>query len=147
MQRQFVVFSDAGRGFSPTRQFFEYGFRFHDGVSAIGKNVEELAAIAVSYADLERLDAIKNVQLGDTQPVDAVDHNGALHGCAVKPTAAARTACYRAEFLANRSQTRTDIICEFRGERARADPCGVRLCKDRKSTRLNSSHVKISYAV
>src|SRR5690606_2961701 len=90
IQRQFVVFSDSCRGFSPTRQLFKYRLSFHDGVSAIGKNVEELAAIAVSDANLERLDAIKNVQLGDTQPVDAVDHNGALHGCAVKPTAAAR---------------------------------------------------------
>src|SRR5690606_40776192 len=28
-----------------------------------------------------------------------------------------------------------------------ATPAGTRLCRDRKSTRLNSSHVKISYAV
>src|SRR3989442_6712929 len=35
----------------------------------------------------------------------------------------------------------------LRGTLRRCEPLGTRLSKDRKSTRLNSSHVRISYAV
>src|SRR5690606_41470581 len=40
-----------------------------------------------------------------------------------------------------------DVVREGSVPRGGEDPSGSAACSDRKSTRLNSSHVKISYAV
>src|SRR5690606_9313781 len=99
---QFVVFSDPGSGFRPARQLLEHRLGVHYGVCTVGQNFEEFATVAVTDTDLQSFQAVQDIELGDAQAVDAVNHHRALHGGAVEPTTSTRPAGNRAEFFAHR---------------------------------------------
>src|SRR5690606_39863110 len=70
------------------------------------------------------------VQFGQADGVDGVHADGVFHQHRIEPATAAFTAGGGAFFLTYGRQVLADFVEQ-----------------DRKSTRLNSSHVKISYAV
>src|SRR5690606_22927835 len=90
IHRQLAVLGDAGGYLGPARQFFEYRLGIGDGVGAIWQHIEELATITLAHPDLDGLQAVEYVELGDAQTVNTVDHDGSLHGGAIKPAATTR---------------------------------------------------------
>src|SRR5690606_13476900 len=104
VHRELVVRRYAHGRFGPTRHLFEYGLGGCRRMSAVGQDIEKLALVAVSNADLELFEAIQNVELRNAQTRDSVDHDGPLHCRPVKPTTAAWTAGHRAELFTHCSQ-------------------------------------------
>src|SRR5690606_38215757 len=124
IDRQLVVFSDAGSGFTPARQLLKDGLGAGHGIGTIGKHIKELALIAISDTDLQGFDAVKHIELGDAKAVDAIDHDRALHGCTVEPAAATRPPGNRAKLLADFGQVCADIVVQFSRKRAGTYPRG-----------------------
>src|SRR5690606_2853573 len=91
------------------------------------EDIECLAFRSVPNAELDGFDPIEHVELGDAQSGYAVDLDRTLECRCVEPSATARTAGDRAEFLALFGEMTADLIEQFGRERARADPCGVSL--------------------
>src|SRR6185295_19031343 len=67
----------------------------------VGDVIVTCFAITIADADFERFNGVEAVEIGDREVINAVDHTG-VAGCdGVEPTAAAGTACGRAEFAAH----------------------------------------------
>ena len=85
-----------------------------------GRVAQRFAVELVSGADFEGGHAVKSVEVGDGEVVDAIDHGGVVRGDGVEPTAAAGAAGGGAKFAAHGVEEVGDVLV-FRGEGAFAD--------------------------
>src|SRR5690606_8641901 len=127
IDRQLVVFSDAGSGFAPARQLLKDGLGAGNGIGTIGKHIEEIDLIAISDTDLQGLEAVKRIEFGSVKSFDGSHHYRALQDCTVESVAATRSPGNRAKFLADFSQDCAEIVVQFSRERAETDPCSIGL--------------------
>src|SRR6266850_2473304 len=84
--------------------------------------VDFLAVQGIAGADLDRIEAIENVELGQRQPVDAAGPHGLAHQHRVEPAAAPRAAGIGAEFAAALADPAAGLVVLFGRERALPDP-------------------------
>ncbi len=101
------------------RLALQQGFRLHR------QFMNHAAAIGITGADRNVRERIKHVHFHDGQRARAVDAHGVFAHHRVIPTAAARSACGCAIFIAPCPQRVARLVKEFRRERAFADARGV----------------------
>ena len=82
--------------------------------------------VPIADTDLNLLQAVQNVQLGQAKPGDAVDLHGIAQGDRIEPATASRPPGGRAKFMPLGGQVLAHLIKQFGGERARADSRRVR---------------------
>ena len=76
----------------------------------------------IAGADLDAVETIEHVELGQRQAVDAADPHGLAHQHRVEPAAAALAPGVDAEFLAAAADLLADLVMQFGRKRALADP-------------------------
>ena len=81
--------------------------------------------VGVADADFDFALRVEDIELGDDQRIDAVDHFGVTQFRQIEPAAAARTASDGAKFLAALANFLGFQVGHFRGERAAANARGV----------------------
>src|SRR5262249_54894571 len=89
--------------------------------------LEHLAAVAVGGADLDLVEAVEDVELGEGDPGNAGDLDRLPHHDGVEPAAATLAPGDDAELAAALAQALADRIGELGREGAAADPRRVRL--------------------
>src|SRR5690606_9983747 len=124
---QLVVVGYAHGGLGPAGHFFQNRLGFGNRVCAVGQHVQELALVAVTHTNLDLLNAVQHIQLGDAQTGNTVDHDRTLHGSSIKPATTTRTTRYGTELLAHGSQTHAGVIQQFGREWTRTHARGVGL--------------------
>src|SRR5712691_6029085 len=89
--------------------------RLNSGLRALAgrQMVDFLAVQGVAGADLDRIEAIENVELGQRQPVDAAGPHGLAHQHRVEPAAAPRAAGIGAEFAATLADPAAGLVVLF----------------------------------
>src|SRR5690606_20601283 len=108
-------------------------FRLLGGVG--GQVVDLAAAQPVTSADLQRLEPVEHVELGQSDAGDSADRAALPDEHRVEPAATALTRGDRAEFVATLAEPLADLVLEFGRERARADARGVSLDDAEHETR------------
>src|SRR5262249_39319321 len=78
-------------------------------------------------ADLNFTLRIENVELGDYQRIDAVDHLGVTEHGEIEPAAPSRTSRDSAEFIAAFADFLRFQVGHFRRKGAASHACGIRL--------------------
>src|SRR5580693_3220827 len=86
-----------------------------------GNFIGQLSLEFVADADGDLFELVEDVQLGDYQPLRAVDLVGIAKHWNVEPSAASRTARYRAVLVAALAQQISGRIVNLGGKRAAAD--------------------------
>ncbi len=86
-----------------------------------------LPAMPIGGADLDLVEAVEHVELGQRDAVDAADLDRLAHQRGVEPAAAPRPAGDGAELVAALAEPAADLVVELGRERAAADPRGVGL--------------------
>ena len=81
----------------------------------------------VPGADFELFHSIQDIQLGQGDPVNAVDLDRLADQNAVKPAATPGAAGGSAEFLAAFAETAADVVGQFAGEGPTANTSGIGL--------------------
>ncbi len=89
--------------------------------------VDARAVEFVSDAQLDRLEAVEHVELGERERIDARDPDGLAQLRGIEPSTAPRPAGVDAEFLSTRAQRFAGGVGQFGEERATADPRRIRL--------------------
>src|SRR6266699_5983798 len=86
--------------------------RLNSGLRALAgrQMVDFLAVQGIAGADLDRIEAIENVELGQRQPVDAAGPHGLAHQHRVEPAAAPRAAGIGAEFAATLADPAAGLV-------------------------------------
>src|SRR5690606_35791692 len=126
-RRQLVPLGNAMGAFLPARELQVDRRALVPALRIQGCVFAALAVVLVGDADLQRLHPVEDVELGDAQPGDAVDRDGALERDHVHPSAAARAAGGGAVLLAAVADALPDLVVQFGRERAAADAGGVSL--------------------
>src|SRR5579864_1414793 len=80
--------------------------------------VDVLAAQPVAGADLDRIESVKNIELGQGQTVDAAGPHRLAHQRGIEPSAAALAPGVDAEFLATAADLLADLVVQFGWKRA-----------------------------
>src|SRR5580693_5082861 len=84
--------------------------------------VDFLAVQEIAGTDLDGVEAIEDIELGQRQAVDATGAHGLAHQRGVEPAAAALASGVDAELLAAAADLLTDLIMQFGRKRTLADP-------------------------
>ena len=124
---QLVEFGDALGGLTPA---LERGVARLDRLKPVhvgGNFIGHLPVDLVADADGNFFELVENIQLGDHQPLRAVDLVGVAQHRNVEPAAAPRTAGYRAVLVAALAQQIAGGIVNLGGERPAADARDVGL--------------------
>src|SRR3972149_7216633 len=82
---------DSGSGFLPPRERSVFRHALLQNRKLSRKFFDQLAAVAITRADLDLFELGPAIELGDGQGVETVDPVRAAHHHAVEPTAAARS--------------------------------------------------------
>jgi hypothetical protein len=122
-----VVGGDADRRLLPALEGAVLGLVVVVGDGEGGEGVPRLAADLVAGADADLVEFVQDVELGDRQLVEAVEHDGGAQDGQVEPAGAAGTAGHGAEFVAALAQMLAVGVVQLRGEGAAADAGGVGL--------------------
>src|ERR1700704_1096995 len=103
--------------------------RLDAGLAAFpGRQMMYLLAVQpITDADLDAVEAVENVELGQRQAVDAAGADSLPHQHRVEPAAAALASGVDAEFLAATADQLADLVVEFGGKRPHADAGGIGL--------------------
>ena len=107
--------------------------RFVDGLDARlrglrGREIVDLLAVeTIMRGDLDLVEAVENVELGQRDAVDAGGLDALARQHRVEPAAAARTPGVGAEFVAALADQPAGFVVEFGGKRPAADPGRVGL--------------------
>ncbi len=92
----------------------------------VGRVFFQFAAfVFIADADFDLVHLIQNVETGDGDVIETVQHGGIADGARVQPADAAGTACHGAEFMGDVSNVIADFIMEFRRERTFTDARAV----------------------
>ena len=76
-----------------------------------GRQIVDFAAVQlIADADLDLVEAVENVELGERDAVDAAGAHGLAHQHGVEPAAAARAAGDGAEFVAALAERLADLV-------------------------------------
>src|SRR5581483_144288 len=89
--------------------------------------VDDAAVEPVAGADLDRVEAVEDVELGERQAVDAAGAHGLAHQHGVEPAAAAGPPGDGAELAAALAERLADVVLLLGRERPLPDPRGVGL--------------------
>src|SRR6185437_11893999 len=81
-----------------------------------------LAIQPIADADLDAVEAVENIELGQRQAMDAAGPHGLAHQHRVEPAAAPLAPGVDAEFPAAAADLLADLVGQFGRERALADP-------------------------
>src|SRR5690606_29283036 len=92
-----------------------------------GQVVEHLAVHPVADADLQRLQAVEHIQLGQGDAVDAVDGDRLAYQHGVEPAATTGPAGVDPDFPTDGGEVLAHRVVEFAGEGSLTDPGGVGL--------------------
>src|ERR1700759_5276568 len=84
--------------------------------------VDFLAVQSIADADLDGVEAVENIELGQRQAVDAAGPHRLAHQHGVEPAAAPLAPGVDAEFLAAAADLLADLVMQFGGERPLAYP-------------------------
>jgi hypothetical protein len=103
----------AARGFVPTRMRFVHRRDFSLIAGLNRQVVEGFVSHLVSRANLDFIEAVENVELGERNPVDSTGGHGLTHQYGVKPAAAALSSRNRAEFRPGLSDAFSGFVSEF----------------------------------
>src|SRR6185437_9710214 len=118
---QLVPVADTGRRFLPTRELEVDRLALVPAVSIERRQLTPLAAIFVGDADLDGIQPVQHIELGDRQAIDAVDLCGTLQCNQVDPAAATRAAGAGTELVAFLAQQFAHLVVELGRERSAAD--------------------------
>ncbi len=123
---QVVPGADVAGGLVPARPRLVHRFALtvDRGIRHVRENA---VAPAVADADLDLLEGVEHVELGDREAGEAVEPRGVAQGNGIKPAAATLTTSRRAVFLADVAQALTHLVGELNRERTSADRSGVGL--------------------
>ena len=96
----------------------------HTGLGALaGRQMVDLLAVQhVAGADLDTVEAVEDIELGQSKTGDAAGADGLAHQHGIEPAAAPLAPGVDAEFLAAATDLLTDLVVQFGRERALADP-------------------------
>lgn len=119
--RQFFIGLAVRNVAFPAGHFFVYRFDLFQYVKAGRVFFEQLALVFVARADLDRVEVVEDIQTGDSQVVEAVQHSRVFDDSRIEPAAAAGTARNGAEFMARVAEVFADFVVLFRREGACAD--------------------------
>src|SRR6516164_4932263 len=89
--------------------------------------VDLLAVQPVADADLDRVEAVENIELGQRQPVDAAGPDRLAHQHRVEPAAASLAPGVDTELPAPAADLFADLVVKLSRERPLADPGRVGL--------------------
>src|SRR5262249_60246979 len=89
--------------------------------------VRDLAAVPVGDANLDLVEAVEDVELGERDPRNAADLDRLAHHHGVEPAAAPLASGHHADLPAAPAQALTDLAPELGREWAAADARGVGL--------------------
>ena len=117
----------AGRRRRPARHRFVDRLAAASCPTSDGNSVSVRAAAAVRRADVDALEAVEHVELGQRQAVEAVDARGVADRDRVEPAAAARAPGDRAVLAAALAQPVAHLAGELGRKRSFADARRVRL--------------------
>src|SRR5262249_47964208 len=125
--RQFGPGASASRGVLPS--FHRLVNRLDSRLRApTRRKIVDFAAVgAITDTNLDLVEAVEDVELGQRQPIDAAGADGLAHQYGVEPAAAAPASGHRAEFAATVADQLADGILLFGRERPFAHPRGRRL--------------------
>src|SRR4051794_9512113 len=103
--------------------------RFHEGLGmlACGQIVDDAAVELVAGADLDLLEAVEDVELGQRDALDAAGPHGLAHQHGVEPAAAPRPSGDDAELLALGAERLADVVELLGRKRPLPDARGVGL--------------------
>src|SRR5574343_1089560 len=131
IDRQILPALDAESRPFPTRHRFVNRLTAGNVICADRQQVNHLVAQFITGADLDFLQTIKHIQLGNTQAGQAIDTRRATQQGRIKPATTALTSRYGTEFLANAKHLVTrrtfGIDIEFTREGAATDARTVSL--------------------
>src|SRR3954468_9785227 len=108
--RQALVVLDADGALLPPRQLVVHRHAALELLRTDRQDVGELAVDRVAGADLHRLDAIEDIELGDANAGDAVQLDRALERRGVEPAGAPRPTGGRPELLTALAQPLADVV-------------------------------------
>src|SRR3982075_3093637 len=96
--------------------------RHHPGLGALAgrQMVDFLAVQHIAGADLDTVEAVENIELGQRQPGDAAGAGGLSPQPRIEPAAAPLAPGVDAEFLAAAADLLTDLVAQFGRERTLA---------------------------
>src|SRR5690606_31586254 len=118
---------DPEGGLAPAGHFLVHRLQTDIAVGVAGGFQYGAVSVAVAHTDLDHIQAVEHVQLGQAQATDAVDLNCAAQDYGIEPAATAGATGSRTELVATLGQTLTDVIEQLSGERTRTYPGGVGL--------------------
>ena len=118
--REVLVVADGAEVLFPALMLFVDGFALLDVGDGGGRVVDDFAVEAVGGADLDGVEAVEAVEVGDGEFIGAVDHDGVADEDHVEPAAAAGATGGGAEFAAHVVEHVADGFV-FGGEGAGAD--------------------------
>ena len=122
-----------GGFFAPSLDGFVDRLDSRLGVLA-GRQIIDLAPIqSISDADLDLIETVQDVELGQRQALDAARSHRLAHQNRVEPAAASRPAGHDAEFLATLAERSADLVDLLGGKRTGAYASGIGLA--------NSEHI------
>src|SRR5438045_2277480 len=84
--------------------------------------VDFLSVQPVTGADLDGVETIQNIELGQRQPVDAAGPHGLAHQHGIEPADAPLASSIDPELLAAAANLLADLVMQFGRKRALADP-------------------------
>ena len=119
--RQFIIGLAVGNRRFPTRHIFVNRFDIFKDIEAGRIFFQLLALVFVSRADFNRIQVIKDIEAGNGQIIEAVQHGCVFYNSRIEPAAAAGTTGNGTEFVTRIAQVVTDFIELFSRERAGTD--------------------------
>ena len=119
--RQFIVRFALGNIGFPARHFFINRFDVFQDVEAGRIFFQNLALIFITRADFDGIQVIEDVQAGNSQVIEAVQHSCVFDDSRIEPAAAAGTTGDSTKFMACIAQVFANFVELFCRERASAD--------------------------
>lgn len=102
IQGQLIPLGDASCRAAPTGKSVIDRLAIGNFIRVEGQDIHALAIAVIAHTNLDFIEPIEHIELGDTQTRDTVDDDGTLERSRIQLAAAARTAGHCAALLAYR---------------------------------------------